>query len=493
MTVSFLRIRWLAVLAVLAIAAVLGACSDSSTPTQEQTATATPSPVPTPTAIPTATPTAIPTATPTAIPTATPTAIPTPAPTAIPTPTPTPIPRAASPPPTWIFAEGISERHQAILREEMESVRAYFSDRFDGEATGFTVLVGEYEAMSPIFLDLTGGDLSSVGVSPDLRGSHAWVTGGHVLCILYGYDHDLSLRYGTEALLHEYFHVLQSQLASGSEQYGQSPFWLVEGLAVYAEYAAYAEHSGGRDPWTVLAPYESLAIRGAREPDFLENLSAELARIEDAASFQGHGSHLDWTSYELSFIASVFLIEEQAREEDSLVNYWKLLGNRSTWQQAFEEAFGISLDGFYAAFDKWALSLPFPRVVKLEVQLRLPEGQFTDFPGWGWAEFESWRDNFRETWEGGRPSVFSFESLSDDTGTLEVYYTQGSVGTSYLSLYWSDGGTREMCLRGWYKDGSLTPRKEDATAVEFTGKSANIDWTLPAHPSTLPSLGSCWE
>ena len=375
----------------------------------------------------------------------------------------------------------------------MESVRAYFSDRFDGEATGFTVLVGEYEAMSPIFLDLTGGDLSSVGVSPDLRGSHAWVTGGHVLCILYGYDHDLSLRQGTEALLHEYFHVVQQQLASGSEQYGQSPFWLVEGLAVYAEYAAYAEHSGGRDPWTELTPYKALAVRGAREPDFLENLPAELARIEDAASFQGHGSHHDWTSYELSFIASVFLIEEQAREEDSFVNYWKLLGNRSTWQQAFEEAFGISLDGFYAAFDKWALSLPFPRVVKLEIQLRLPEGQFTDFPGWGWTEFESGRDNRWETWEGGPPSVFTFESLNDDTGTFKVYYTQGSVGTSYLSLYWSDGGIREMCLRGWYKDGSLTPRKEDATAVEFTGKSANIDWTLPAHPSTLPSLGSCWE
>ena len=85
-------------------------------------------------------------------------------------------------------------------------------------------------------------------------------------------------------------------------------------------------------------------------------------------------------------------------------------------------------------------------------------------------------------------------SLSHDAGTLEVYYTlyytQGSVGTSYLSLWWSDGGPT-MCLRGWYRDGSLTPRKEDATAVEFTGKSANIDWNLPAHPSTLPSLGSC--
>ena len=48
MTVSFLRIRWLAVLAVLAIAIVLSACSDSSAPTQEPTATPTPSDVASP-------------------------------------------------------------------------------------------------------------------------------------------------------------------------------------------------------------------------------------------------------------------------------------------------------------------------------------------------------------------------------------------------------------------------------------------------------------
>ena len=40
MTVSFLRVRWLAALAVLAIAAVLSACGDSSAPMPEPTATA---------------------------------------------------------------------------------------------------------------------------------------------------------------------------------------------------------------------------------------------------------------------------------------------------------------------------------------------------------------------------------------------------------------------------------------------------------------------
>ena len=57
MTVSSLRIRWLAVLAVLAIAVVLSACNDSPAPTPEPTApTATPTTAPTATPIDTPTP-----------------------------------------------------------------------------------------------------------------------------------------------------------------------------------------------------------------------------------------------------------------------------------------------------------------------------------------------------------------------------------------------------------------------------------------------------
>ena len=73
MTVSPLRIRWLAVVAVLAIVVVLSACSDDPAPTPE------------PTAAPTATPTVTPTSEPTVAPTATPTDTPRPEPTAAPT------------------------------------------------------------------------------------------------------------------------------------------------------------------------------------------------------------------------------------------------------------------------------------------------------------------------------------------------------------------------------------------------------------------------
>ena len=292
-----------------------------------------------------------------------------------------------------------------------------------------------------------------------------------MLALVYGYLPDESLNSLTPSIVHEYFHVLQRQLASGL----RGAFWLVEGSAVYAEYVYGPSRPGRREFYDKYTPYEDLAVRGAREPEFLNNLSAELARFEDIGAFQG--SH---EFYPLSFIAVAFLVEEQAKKEDSFVNYWKLLGKRSTWKQAFEEAFGIPVDDFYGALDDW--TFPIPRLVQLEIQLRLSEGQLSDIPGIPNVELE----NFG-TWEGGDPGV-RLSGSHDDATEFYVTYPERAVGTGHLSLWWSDHH-RTHCLRGWYKDGDLTSSREDATAVEFTGSSANIDWNIPAHPSTLPSLG----
>ena len=93
MTVSPLRIHWLAVVTSLAIAVVLSACSEpAATPTSAPAYTPTPEPTATPTSAPTYTPTPEPTATPTSAPTYTPTPEPTATPTSAPTYTPTPEP-----------------------------------------------------------------------------------------------------------------------------------------------------------------------------------------------------------------------------------------------------------------------------------------------------------------------------------------------------------------------------------------------------------------
>ena len=91
--VTHFRIRWLAVLSVLAIVVVLSACSDSPAPTPEPTATPTAAPtaMPTPEPTPTSIPVRAPTATPISVltPTRIPPIEPTPAPSVTFAPTPT--------------------------------------------------------------------------------------------------------------------------------------------------------------------------------------------------------------------------------------------------------------------------------------------------------------------------------------------------------------------------------------------------------------------
>ena len=382
-----------------------------------------------------------------------------------------------TPPATWIIAENIPEMHQAVLREEMEYSRAYFRDQFSVEATDLTVLVGDHEWMSLMYRDMTGGGDFSLVVSPHLSSGHALVfnsaAGGAVVALVYGYLPDESLISLTHDIIHEYFHVLQQQLAASGFP---GAFWLVEGSATYADYIYSPSRPGRREFLNYrFSPYEDLAVRGAREPEFLDNLSAELARFEDISAFQD--SH---ESYALSFISVDFLVEEHAKNEDLFVDYWRLLGQRSTWQQAFEEAFGMTVDDFYEALDKW--TFPIPRLVELEIQLHLREGQLSDFPGRPRVELENWG-----TWEGSQPGLLRVSGSHDDPTKFYVTYPEGAVGTGYLSLWWSDDD-RTYCLRGWYKDGDLTSSRGDATAVEFTGNSANIDWNIPTHPSTLPSM-----
>ena len=186
-------------------------------------------------------------------------------------------------------------------------------------------------------------------------------------------------------------------------------------------------------------------------------------------------------AYSLSFAASTFLAEQAG--EDSYVNYWKLVGERPTWQQAFEEAFGTTTDDFYDAFDKWLPSQLLPRV-QLRLNMRWPDMEnqpqtwrflYLDVENWG-------------TWESRSSHMGSgFSGLSGLPLHMFFEYDEGAVGTGYLSLWWSD----DQCtihLLGWYKDGELTNRREDATAVEFTGRSSIIDWNIPGHPDTLPRL-----
>ena len=380
----------------------------------------------------------------------------------------------------------------------MEHTRAYFSDRFGIEATGFTVVVGEnYEAMAPAYREVTSLDLSHAARQNQKGRTHGWVTyspaGGAVVGLMYGHVAEWTLSNVKEIIAHEYFHVLQGQMASGFARMGsgevawgfqgnRGPTWLVEGLAIYADHMYTPTRPGRRSLLMRATPYEDLAWQRARDSEALvDDLAMELARIEDREAF--HGCAVGWHSYALSFVAATFLVEEVAEEENAYVTYWKLLGERPTWQQAFEEAFGLSIEDFYTAFDEWinAWESPVPPMVQFKAQLRWPD-QSTK--GEGFPRFQLEEDH--GTWVGTPINLVLRGSRAD--GTFYVIYPKDATGSGILSLWWTEDGCTEYLL-GYYKDGGLTARREDATLVEFTGMPANIDWTIPGDPSTLLRLG----
>ena len=484
----------------------------AASPTPEPTPTPTPEPAASPTPIPTPTPTPEPTASPTPTPTPTPTYTPTPAPTATPTPTPTPTATdiLTLPPPTWIFGEDIPEEHRTAYRVEMERVRAYFADMYGVEATGFTIFVGaDQDSFVEASRDALGGQELHLGQGIQSR---AWVqnspTGGAWMVLSYGVLTEENFDGLRHHIAHEYFHVLQGQLVSGFERLPtgeiasandfavRGPRWLVEGLASYADYEYSPSRVRGR-------PFLDDKFGNGRYTPYRDIASYVLATSKEGPVSLGDlgavGDHWDCAFnaisdllyfYPLSFVATLFLLGQA--EQDSYVNYWKLLGEGMNWEQAFEGAFGIRADDFYKAFDEWIPSrVPF--LVELKLQMRWPQAEDENLPKSDLTmNIENWG-----TWDGTRPTGLSVSSslwvsatLAEDASVyIRFTYPEGAVGKGYLSLWLIDND--DLCtkyLLGWYKDGELTSSRAEATAVEFTGSSDVIDWHLPGHPSTVPRL-----
>ena len=394
------------------------------------------------------------------------------------------MPVASSPPPTWVFAGNVPEEHKRVLREEMEVVRGFFSKTLGADATGFTVLVGmNHQARAPEYMRLTGQDLL------EYRARRGWVrgwvagtsTGGALLALVF-----IGGQSPEEIIAHEYFHVLQGQaelgfarLTTGETAYGSlsDAAWLVEGMASYADYAYTPTRPSRRaflrERYT---PYQDLLWQRVMEPDSLGDLAEELEEIEEWTNYSSV-EH----SYPLSFLGSLFLVEEAAAGAN-YANFWRLLNEQADWSSAFEEAFGLPLDGFYAAFSEWidARIPTSPSRVRFKAQLRWP-GPPAQIGGAPLIKLE----------DGQWAAAGSTVTESDPSGIFYVLYSRVGSGSGIFSLWWRESDWCTEHLLGYYKDGGFTTELDEATRVEFTGESEDATWDIPAHPGNLTRQGEC--
>lgn len=152
-------------------------------------------------------------------------------------------------------------------------------------------------------------------------------------------------RYATTA--HELFHQLQYELSDGRDTDKEALFWLEEGSADYVG-AMMAEKLGGRRMarWQMDVLDDLLGAPQPAEP-------ADLLHLEFAErkSIMKKNYH----AYEMADMMTARLLSRYSEEErgQKLASYFKALGTGKSGEEAFTEAFGLSLDDFLTEFSAW--------------------------------------------------------------------------------------------------------------------------------------------
>ena len=221
----------------------------------------------------------------------------------------------------FVFRGDVSTQRQFELRNEMERVVAFFAERYAIEPPEFVVVADSTQtraAASDWRIRIGGPSIANPFVG--------------------------------STLAHEYFHVLQWHLSQGDRR--GAPLWVIEGTATYAgtlyDLARWGEAEAQFGWWwspsrRIPTPLRDLSESSWPNPEYpLGALATDwLARWSVA-----DGSNERFSPPEPGGpIVGV--------EDDTYVDFFRLLPSAETWEAAFEEAFGIALDDFYEAFEEY--------------------------------------------------------------------------------------------------------------------------------------------
>ena len=197
------------------------------------------------------------------------------------------------------------------------------------------------------------------------------------------------MRTAAHELSHVYQYTLQSHGwfdTTHKEVRVIGPAWMQEGFATWQADRALA--MGG------IVPYEQSRERLVRQSQRVD------VELEDTETYDGLRAGPG--RYDMAAMASELLAAEEG--EESLITFWTLLGPDTTWQEAFETAFGMTIDEFYRMFEEHRTA-GFP---KLELPDIAPRIQLAD------ADRDALAALYKST--GGRDWTNKDNWLSDEPG-----------------------------------------------------------------------------
>lgn len=243
-----------------------------------------------------------------------------------------------------------------------------------------------------------------------------------------------------QAIIHEYVHVLQRNLTGiDLESLAAGPCWLTEGSA---------EHIGGKvvadkglSSFIEIQDTQAVLARSSagRSLHSLETYEAMMADVR-AHSWRVH--------HPLTFVAVDFLLTSTSNELSSLSSFWRDIGQRTTWQTAFQSVFGRSIEVFYAEFEEYRrVHLPPVPCIRGTVT------NATDTPV---AGFHIWARSVSL-------SVFFGYAITGADGTFTIPVREGTYLLQVART--SDGATDP---RGYYSPTGLTLDPSKASVITIS-------------------------
>ncbi|MYE31907.1 MAG: hypothetical protein F4X80_04475 [Chloroflexi bacterium] len=292
----------------------------------------------------------------------------------------------AGPPPVVLLSD-YAEATQANIRGWVDDTQAFFAERW-GVLAPFTTYLGEdRDSLSEAYRRERGRDLAF------LCGDHA---GGVIFMAAACVE--------ARVHAHEYFHAIQFHLTGRVSK--PVPHWMIEGSATYAEvtYQGYAASSETAEEWI-----EQRTARYASEVGSLDwpELSAPASDLREHPGLE----------YSLGFLAVDWLAEHAG--DQSIIDFFTALADEPSWQEAFEPAFGISVDDFYEEFGAYRSEVA-PRLPHLTDDLDAPALVFVgDVPAETEEAFRTEFDNLTTFFNGrfgiGEADYTVFAGVDEDS------------------------------------------------------------------------------
>ena len=359
----------------------------------------------------------------------------------------------------------VPEEQRAELRAEAARVVDFHARRFGIDELDVTVRVAADQ--SSFREAITSAGLERIALN--------WNVG----CFTYGerifvrLDHECARDGGM--LAHEYFHALQQRLApdhAAGLQRNRGPVWLVDGTAEYVA-GAYRE-AAGLEASQSLAPHtgDADALRALYESEVtLRNVEVDRRQLT--------GPWVDRDRRLIGSLAAHLLVRRAG--EGALLDYFRLLPERTHWPDAFTDAFGVSVEDFRREVDarrSALVSVATRAYDAIRGTVLGPDGE-----GLGGVVVRAWRGDEGAFVYGVRPAGYAV-ARPGGLFALPVADDGEFVLTVHRPL------ARACRPIGWYARGTgFAADARDASPVTVDGGDADgVVIRLPGSPEHLPNV-----